>query len=53
MGKLIKKLAELIGFDRTFNLLMAKLEQEIVIAKENQNSNVPWVNIHGVLVALE
>lgn len=53
LGKLLRKITTLMGFERCFNLLMARLEQEILLAKEHPDKPVVWVNIHGVLMALE
>ena len=53
LGKLIRRIADLVGFDRCYNLLMARLEHEIALAKEHADKPVVWVNIHGVLLALE
>mgnify|MGYP007078161853 CR=1 FL=1 len=52
-GKLVRRVTELIGFDRTFDVLMGRLDREIALAKEHPNNPVVWVNIHGVLVAIE
>ena len=52
-GKLVLRVTELIGFDRIFDVLMARLDREIALAKEHPNNPVVWVNIHGVLVAIE